>query len=510
MKSKLLIIFLLFVLCLPAIMSLFHPGFFQSDDGEWMIIRFSAFHQALRDGQFPVRFLQRLNYGYGYPVADFLYPGFMYLGETLKLLGFGFTDVVKITLGISLVESLIFSYFWLARLFGKWQAFVGALVYLYTPYHLFDVYKRGSVGETLALATVPFVLWQIERKSLLWTGLGIALLVLSHNTLVLLFIPIILIYGILRSRNSLFFILYSLFFGLGLSAFFWIPALYDLRYTVFSQIQVSQWQHYFVGVDMIGVSTVTIFLIALIQFFRKEIKTTDNRLPIFFFTIGILALFFAIIVSAPLWKLLPVSFVQFPFRFLSITILSVSFLSAFLLNQFSQKPRVIGIGLLFVLLSISAKPFVSPVEYFDKGDSFYATNEATTTVQDEYMPVWVKAKPTKHFENKVEVVKGKGEISNVFFSAKKTNFTIIAQNNAGVRINTVYFPGWKASLDGKDMQISYSNENGIIMIDVPHGQHEVLVSFGETPIRLLGDVVSLLSLVALFAIKIKRKNVIKI
>lgn len=261
---------------------------------------------------------------------------------------------------------------------------------------------------------------------------------------------------------------------------------------------------------MIGVSTVTIFLIALIQFFRKEIKTTDNRLPIFFFTIGILALFFAIIVSAPLWKLLPVSFVQFPFRFLSITILSVSFLSAFLLNQFSQKPRVIGIGLLFVLLSISAKPFVSPVEYFDKGDSFYATNEATTTVQDEYMPVWVKAKPTKHFENKVEVVKGKGEISNVFFSAKKTNFTIIAQNNAGVRINTVYFPGWKASLDGKDMQISYSNENGIIMIDVPHGQHEVLVSFGETPIRLLGDVVSLLSLVALFAIKIKRKNVIKI
>src|SRR3989344_3219366 len=80
MAKKYLPIVILLLLMIPSIWFLLLPGFFESDDGEWMIIRFSAFYQALADGQFPVRFLGRLNNGYGYPVADFLYPGFMYLG----------------------------------------------------------------------------------------------------------------------------------------------------------------------------------------------------------------------------------------------------------------------------------------------------------------------------------------------------------------------------------------------------------------------------------------------
>ena len=95
MKKNFIWILLIILFSIPSIVALLHPGFFQSDDGEWMIIRFSAFHQALRDGQFPVRFLSRLNYGYGYPVADFLYPGFMYLGEIFKLLGFLKLEKVK-------------------------------------------------------------------------------------------------------------------------------------------------------------------------------------------------------------------------------------------------------------------------------------------------------------------------------------------------------------------------------------------------------------------------------
>lgn len=168
MKQKPFILLLLFLLSLPAIISLFHPGFFQSDDGEWMIIRFSAFHQAFRDGEFPVRWLGRLNHGYGYPVANFLYPGFMYLSELPKVLGFGFVDSIKIILGFSIISSAVFAYLWLSKLFGKTSAFIGALFYLYTPYHLFDLYKRGSVGEVLALTVVPLIFWAMEKKNLLF------------------------------------------------------------------------------------------------------------------------------------------------------------------------------------------------------------------------------------------------------------------------------------------------------------------------------------------------------
>src|SRR6266498_4351646 len=79
MKKKIFLSLLFIILfSLPAILPLLHPGFFSTDDGEWMIIRLSAFYPAFADGQFPVRFMERLNFGYGYPVAEFLYPGIMY------------------------------------------------------------------------------------------------------------------------------------------------------------------------------------------------------------------------------------------------------------------------------------------------------------------------------------------------------------------------------------------------------------------------------------------------
>src|SRR3989344_4153706 len=92
MKKTLL---LLIILTLPATLSLFRPGFFSSHDGGWMVVRLSAFHQALSDGQFPVRWSARLNHGYGYPVLNFLYPLPFYLGELFYLLSHSFFTALK-------------------------------------------------------------------------------------------------------------------------------------------------------------------------------------------------------------------------------------------------------------------------------------------------------------------------------------------------------------------------------------------------------------------------------
>src|SRR3990167_5974302 len=129
--KKYLPIVILLLLMIPSIWFLLLPGFFESDDGEWMIIRFSAFYQALADGQFPVRFLGRLNNGYGYPVADFLYPGFMYLGIPIHILGLNFTDTIKALLVLSMLGSGLFSYLWLSKLFDKVSSFFGALFLVY-------------------------------------------------------------------------------------------------------------------------------------------------------------------------------------------------------------------------------------------------------------------------------------------------------------------------------------------------------------------------------------------
>ncbi len=499
-KNNLLFLLLLFVFSIPSIFALFHKGFFPTDDGEWMVIRFSAFHQALTSGQFPVRFLPRLYFEYGYPVANFLYPGFMYLGEVFKLLHFGFVDTIKIIFGLSMVSSGIFIFLWLSKLFDRTSSFISALIYLYAPYHLYDLYKRGSVGEVLALSVLPFVMWQVERDSILWMSLGIAFLILSHNTLALLFIPVVVIYMMLKGFKRIH--LLSLLLGFGISAFFWIPALLDLPSTQFSKTSVSEWRNYFVGPQLLGYSTILIAGLFIIMFLSKKVKFNKNRMAGFFFLAGLISLFFATSLSSAFWNILPVSFIQFPFRFISVVLVCFSFLAANVLNTFDSNKKIVA-GAIFLLLTIfSAKQYLGPSEFFDKGDSYYATNEDSTTVKNEYLPKWVLEKPTMRAASKIEIENGLA--TKLIETPKKYSLDVVSDGNAMVTINTFYFPGWDALVDGKISPIKEDPSTGVMQVSVPKGKHSVNVTFGETPLRLLTDAISIFSFICLILFLKKR------
>lgn len=478
---------LLFIIIftLPVIRNLLRPGFFVTDDGEWMIIRLSAFHQELAKGQFPVRFLNRLNNGYGYPVATFLYPGFMYLAEIPKVLGFGFIDSVKIVFIFSVLLASVFSFLWLKRVFGKKPAFLGSLVYIYSPYFLWDIYKRGSVGEVLALGIVPFILWAMEKRSWPLVSIGYGLLILAHNTLAFLFIPFLLLYQCINSlrqkklalRETILHSSFSLFAGLGLSSFFWIPAVLELKFTVFNQIVVSNWKDYFLrleDISLLGWFNLTVFGLALFLLL-KNLKKWVTQYPIgYLVTLSfLLGVFLALPVSSFLWEVFPWGrLVQFPFRFLSWEVLASSYLAAFLVNNISEKWQSLVAAVAVSMVIVMDVPFSQPEEFISKPDSYYATNEATTTVRDEYMPKWVKIKPQKRAEKKVERV-----------------------DEETVQINTVYWPGWKVYVDGQEKRIDYDNQMGLMRVKVSAGDHEVKSVFVETPLRLLADMSSLLSFI---------------
>ncbi|MBU4098905.1 hypothetical protein KJ980_04610 [Patescibacteria group bacterium] len=502
MKKKLLPILLILLFSIPAILPLFHKGFFVTDDGEWMIIRFSAFHQAFRDGQFPVRFLGRLNQEYGYPAANFMYPGFMYLGEFIHLLRFGFVDTVKIIFGLSLITSAVFAYLWLTKIFNKIPAFFGALFFLYNPYHLFDIYRRGSLGEILAIGIIPMILWSIESKRPVFYAFSIGLLIISHNTLALLFLPLIFIYMYLS--NSKYFLFSVL--GIGLAAFFWLPAIYDLQFTVFSKVKISNWENYFSDINLLGIANIIVFVITgIILITRKKLY----RKATLFFIITYLSIFFSLPFSREFWKFLPVSVIQFPFRVLSISIIGFSFLIAFLLNRFKVKIQLsLGLLLLSILLFYSAQ-YILKNEYFDKGEGYYSTNMATTTVKDEYMPLWVKQKPLQRYDKKVDLIKGQGSVQDIVYNNKKISFSADIKKDALIQVNTIYWPGWSAFIDGKKVDIRYNNERGLIQFSIPAGSHNIVVNFGETPMRLAGDIVSILSFIILILLALNSKFIIQ-
>ncbi len=502
-KKFYIFLVLIVVLSLPSVYYLFQKGFFQTDDGEWMIIRFSAFYQALRDGQFPVRFLERLNYGYGYPVANFLYPGFMYLAVPFKILGFGFVGSIKIILGLSMIGSGVFTFLWLRRLFDDFSAFIGALVYIYYPYHLYDLYTRGSVGELLALAVTPFIFWQFERRSFFFTSCGIALLILSHNTLAVLFFPLIIAYILIKSsregKRYLYEYISMLIAALGMAAFFWIPAIGELQYTKFSQIQIAEWQQYFAefGLLAFGIVIISIALYVLIYNHKKNILNT------LFLLTGILSIFLSHEISSFLWNILPVAFVQFPFRFLSLTVVTTAFLITQILSI--NKRKYFLSCVFIVLLIISALPYLYAEKFIDYPDSYYSTNEATTTVKNEYMPIWVKQEPTKRYTQKTE---GTESVKILHASNKITFYP--ATNEKVIKINTVYYPGWKVYYAKKEIPIQVNDKTGIMEVPIPeNASGKIEVVFKETNFRLFANTVSIVTMLAVFiksSLHFKRKD----
>jgi hypothetical protein len=514
-KRLLICIGLLIVLAIPALLPLFHKGFFVTDDGEWMIIRFSAFHQALRDGQFPVRFLSRLNHGYGYPVANFLYPGFMYLAEPFKFAGLGFVNSIKVVIGLSLLLSSIFTFFWLRRLFDTVSAFVGGVVYLYVPYHLYDIYTRGSVGEILALAVVPFVLWQIERESFFWASLGIAVLILSHNTLAVFFLPIIILYMVISIKIKNHKKLVSMYsgipvVGLALSAFFWLPAITELQYTRFSSVVVSDYFHYFASMQLIGIGSVFVFGLSLFLISKKHSNKKLSRLLFLFTALSICCIFYSSEFSKSIWPYLPSSFVQFPFRLLSYLIVCVSFVAAFALSYYKGTARWLIGGLIFFLVGFSSVSYLQPKEYFDKGEAFYATNEDTTTVKNEYMPKWVKTDPTEHPQQIITSLNPAYKINVEVSNANFIRFSTL-NNNKGYTalVSKIYYPGLKADsnfFNEKLLPVTY-NHQGLVEIHVPAHAPFVVLSFGETPLRLFADIVSFVTFACLVTYQLYKSKI---
>lgn len=514
-KSKILFILLSLVLAVPAIIGLLHSGFPVTDDGGWMVIRFSAFYEALRAGEFPVRFLMRLNNGYGYPVSDFLYPLFMYLSAPIHILGINFANTIKIFLILCILASSLFTFFWLRKIFDNFSSLIGAVCYTFFPYHLFDVYQRGSVGEVLALSILPFILWQIERKSLRWVAIGLALLIIAHNTLAVLFMFLILPYILLNiyiskdKKSMLNFYLTAVLLGLGLSAFFWIPALFDLHYTVFAKTSISSVSNYFTGFGLVGIAAVIVILLTIAFMLVKKIEIKKHRLTVIMLIISIISIYLASPFSALLWKFLPSSFVQFPFRFLSLVIPSVSFLAACLVSVFVQKKRI-GLGLIIlVLISISAASYLLPKSYQNFPDSFYSTNQDTTTVKNEYMPIWVKEIPQTMSLVKVENPGGKEAIKLIKASPNKTEFTISLTNPREIIVNTIYFPGWEAYVNGEPKEISFNNPKGLITLNLDKGVNHVQLFFRETPVRHLSDLVSIISIGYLLIFVLAKKKIKK-
>lgn len=481
------LIFVVAAVCTP----LLRHGFFVSDDGNWMIIRLSAFYQSFREGQFPVRFLGRLNFSYGYPVANFLYPGFMYIGSLIHIIGFSFVDTVKVLFAGSVVAGAFFSFLWLRKYFSVLASALGAMAYASAPYLLFDIYHRGSVGEVLALAWAAMGLYSIANKKPWLFSIATTLIIVSHNSLALLFLGFWALYITILNEWKSYWLMFGL--GIGMATFFWFPALYETKYVVFNHVIVSNPRDYFVtlvNIPLLGYPAILGFLASMAG--RKPYPKEKW----FFGIIFILTMFMVIPLSAPLWDIpLLVRVIQFPYRLLSIGIFIGVWFVAYAADTMKRIPRYIT-AIVFIALSVwSVAASLGQIQYVAEPEGYYTTNEATTTVADEYMPKWVSIKPMARAPTRYMFYSGRGNIDAVAVNTQTTDLTIHAAEESVLQINTLYYPGWGATVDDTKVNIQYDNPLDVMRIAIPAGDHHLVVAFRETISRFVADNVSLACLI---------------
>ena len=194
------------VLAAVALIPLFLPGIAESDDILVSIYRVFALQESWRQGLFYPRFAPVLGFGYGEPLFQFYPPLASYVASAFALAGGGVVDGVKITFALALALSGLGAYrLGRALLPTRRGALLAAIVYMLAPYQLANLYVRGAMAEALALALLPWLLWAFQRLisvgGVYWflgASLGLAGLLLTHTTQSLVFLPVLILFCLVR------------------------------------------------------------------------------------------------------------------------------------------------------------------------------------------------------------------------------------------------------------------------------------------------------------------------
>lgn len=511
MKVK-VILFLVFVSVLFTY-PFFQTGYFATQDGEWAIVRLTEMSREIRDLQIPPRWSDYLNHGYGYPLFLFTYPLPYYFGELIHFIGFDFTDTIKILFILSVIIGGIGMYFFSRRFFGDLGGVISSVFYITMPYRLVDLYVRGSLGESIALAIVPWLFWTTDKflKKNTYNGILIsilfAFLILSHNSSAFFYSLLLICYLIcfkIKQIKGIITVIKPYFMGLLISCFFWLPALVEKKFTFLEHYPLADKTiHYallsdlftskyitnpkpplFLGYPQIAVLIYSVFIVIFILKDKKIKKTLT------FYIISILiSLILVFPVSTGFWLLPGFSSIDFPWRILIVTGFLLSFISGSLV--FISKSITLGCVIIIAAIVINL-PLVRVTDKIMKNDTYYETNDATTTSADELMPIWVTLKPSNRPINKVETVSG--DISQLSNNSKSIRFIINSKEDQQITLNTLYFPGWQFWLDNKKTESKPAEKTGLIALAIPEGVHLVQGLFLRTPIRVFSDLVSVLGI----------------
>ena len=511
-----------------------------------------------REGVAFPRWAQWANWGFGEPRFIFYPPASWLFGAAL-----GSVLPWRMVPGTYIWLVLLLSGFAMWRLARESlpdsQAIAAALIFVVNPYQLVVVYYRSDYAELLASSLFPFMVLGALRVVRTepkpsdtrqgWTGvpllaLAFAAIWLSNAPAAVIAtysVVLLLVVGCLERKNFRPLIpgAAAMALGVGLAAFYILPAAYEQRWVQISQVTAGnlhldqnflfthssdpEFALFNWKVSTIAVATMLLAGVAAVFGARRR-----REYPALWWMMVALAAASATMmfpVSLWFWHHLPkLQFLQFPWRWLVPLGIPYAFFLASAIAQ--ARWRWIWYSAVALIIAATATAIVRDAWWDSEdipfleaairsGHGYEGTDEYAPLDCDIYdlpgailnpesLEVFEKTPPTPLLQ---QVASDSGRVATLpapqisidKWRSEHKSFRVETSQPATLALRLLNYPAWEVRVD--DATVNPGSEPGMarMLVQVPTGPHRVAVNLHRTWDRTAGEVISGFSAIMFFA-----------
>ena len=498
-----------------------------------------TFYNSMLNGEIYPSWAGNPNYGFGDVSVRFYPPLTYFLLAFFRFVAGNWFDAAYLNFTFLFFAGGIGAYKLAREFFSENAALCGALVYIFVPYHLNQLYGAALFAEFTAAAFIPFCFLfaaRICRQGRLFDVGGLALafglLVLSHLPSIIIVSICLLIFSLLSLKKDNFFkavfkLAAAVLLGLLASCFYWARMVAELDFVKHnSEAFATDFYSYksyfafaslfeFTGVNTAQTSTFLdlMFLVMLgilipnaFIYFTNVERKSDSRIRNLA-VITVFSMLMATPLSLKIWEFLPfLQKIQFPWRWLMIASVGGAFFAAagfdFAVKLFKTSKRhlaILAFGLILVCIPFNFLRIMNPLFSYPK-DYFNTVveNFKSSAGCECWWSVWAE-KDALLDRTKISVNNRQSEITN--WLSTDRNFTIEAGEAGKVRLATFYYLRWQATVNGAKTEVT-PDENGAITFEIPAEKSDVRLFFVEPPFVRNTFYISILTWFAVFGLLI--------
>jgi hypothetical protein len=520
---------------LLGILPLLIKGNVAAHDLQFHISSWTEVAQQWRHGMVWPRWAAGANYGFGeprfifYPPLSWLLGGFLALWFPVRALPALFSFIAFFAAGCGM--------FALARKYlAENFAIAAAVLYALNPYHLITVYWDFRVAEMLASAVFPVaILYALEcselgssekdwRKAIPLSVTVAAVWLANAPAAVMLMYTLALLLCVLafleQSIRPLLYGASGILLGIGLAAFYIIPAAYEQSWVNILGIfgsglspkenflfsVATDAPHTYFNFLVSGIALEEVALFAFAGFFALGSERLNRRWATAVAIMGGFAAFMMFKASLWLWSLPKMQFVQFPWRWMLVVNVALVLLGMLAIRR--SRLKWVWTLVILAFLGFTVRDVIRQATWGRRAiaEIYWSTSPNGYRGAKEYLPADVHLPPKPYVLPEVPLAQLKCEIPCAQDAMKVLRWNeeekllrVKTAVPAAVTLKLYDYPAWSVELDGKPAtpETTYS---GSLKQDVPPGDHELRVWFSRTPDRTVGIAISFFSAMILLAL----------